>query len=90
MQLNLARDATTIQTIEPGRITQSRASPAAHQVVARSSPEPPQTSVDIYHEIISMVILPLPLIQEEYVLVNRLERLSLPRNSVVRLTVATA
>ena len=54
--------------------------------------------MEIFHEIISMVILPLPLIQEgqmsvsgekyryvHEVLVNRLERLSLPGNSVVRL-----
>ena len=50
----------------------------------------------IYQEIYSTVILPLPLIQEgqlsvsgesmHQVLVNRLERLSLHKNSMVRLT----
>ena len=53
-------------------------------------PSPAASFVEIHHEIISVVILPLPLIQERQMSVSEkvcaLSNLSLPRNSVVRLT----
>ena len=47
-----------------GCLAQSGASLSANQGVAGSSPGPPHAFMEIYHEMISMVILPLPLIQE--------------------------
>ena len=47
----------------PGRLVQSGASLTVNQGVAGSSPGP-YAFVEIYHEIISTVILPLLLIQE--------------------------
>ena len=48
----------------PGPIAQSGASPTAYQGVASSIPAWSHTIVEIDHEIISMVILLLPRIQE--------------------------
>ena len=47
-----------------GHLAQSGVSLTANQGGAGSSPGPATYIVEIYHEIISMVILPLPLIQE--------------------------
>ena len=49
----------------PGPVGQLVASPPADPGVASSIPAGPNTFVEIYYEILSMVILLLPPIQEE-------------------------
>ena len=81
----------------PGHLAQSGVSLIANQEVAGlSSSQATYFCGDIYHEVISMVILPLPLIQEGQISVSgksmctkywlTAEKGCVPRNSVARLT----
>ena len=64
--MNLRLSACQVHpTQQLGRLAQWRASLTAHQGVAGLDPVRPHTFVDIHHEIISNIILPLPLIQEQ-------------------------
>ena len=57
-------DDIQLQRPVPGRLAESGVSLTANQVSLVRAPVRPHTFVEIYHEIISTVILPLPLIQE--------------------------
>ena len=63
-KLSACSEVVRLQTkFQPGPLAQSKASLVANQGIAGSSPGLANIFVEMYHEIISRVVLPLLLIQ---------------------------